>query len=129
MEEVGRGAAIQVVFLTRGENNPWPQRVSYRRWRPGVPEQRTWGERRRGEALKALNILGVDASHALFLDCPDQGVTAALLDGTLVARLSDLIAEWRPTIVVSPTLSDLHPDHNSAALAMQLVMRNIDHNV
>ena len=32
-QAVGAGAAIRVVYVTDGDDNPWPQRVLERKWR------------------------------------------------------------------------------------------------
>lgn len=116
------GAALRVVFLTRGEANVWPQRAAYRRWHIGTAIRSAWGERRRYEAFAALNMLGLSRDHAVFLDYADQGLTSALLEGGLTAQLAAINAEWKPTMLVSPALSDRHPDHNSAALAAMLAL-------
>lgn len=123
---VRAGAAVRVVFLTRGEANTWPQRAAYRRWHIGAVIRGAWGERRRHEALAALGILGIGSGDAEFLDYPDQGLTAALLEGGLAERLAALNAQWKPTLLVTPALSDRHPDHNSAALAAVLALRLAD---
>src|SRR5262249_25752844 len=75
------GGEIRVVFATDGDNNPWPQRVSERRWQISLADRLRWGERRRAEALSALAHLGVPASSARFLGYPDQGLTSLLLSG------------------------------------------------
>src|SRR5258706_12213893 len=68
---VAGGVAIRIVFVTDGENNPWPQRFLERRFRIGGPERARWGARRRGEALSALEKLGVAGRDAIFLGFPD----------------------------------------------------------
>src|SRR5205085_944203 len=72
------GATARVVFLTDGENNPWPQRAAERRWRIGPQERARWGARRRTEALRSLRTLGIEPAHVSFLGLPDQLLTAAL---------------------------------------------------
>jgi len=64
---VAAGAAVRVLFATDGDNNPWPQRASERRWRITIADRARWGRRRRGEALAALASLGVPADSAHFL--------------------------------------------------------------
>jgi len=108
------GAAVRVLFATDGENNPWTQRLVERRLRIGAPERERFGRRRRAEALAALERLGVPVADAAFLGYPDQGI------GDLVARggeeairpLREAFDLWRPTLLVLPSLFDLHPDHS-----------------
>ena len=42
------GGEVQILLLTNGDNNPWPQRWVERRLRIGADERRRWGERRPG---------------------------------------------------------------------------------
>src|SRR3954471_2440470 len=58
------GAALRVIVLTDGDNNPWPQRWSEKRWHIGNAERARWGARRREEARAALRILGVAEQDA-----------------------------------------------------------------
>ena len=74
------GAQMRFVFVTSGDRNPWPQRVLERRIFLDAPARRTWGARRRGEALAALAVLGIgEPAEAHFLGWPDQGVTPLLM--------------------------------------------------
>src|SRR5437870_4493589 len=114
-QAVTAGAAVRVLFATDGDNNPWPQRTIERRWRITIADRARWGRRRRGEALAALACLGVPADSARFLGYPDQGLTALLLAGSeeLLVTLVAEIAEWRPTLLVTPSALDRHPDHSA----------------
>jgi LmbE family N-acetylglucosaminyl deacetylase len=118
------GAEVRVVFISDGENNPWPQRYLERRWSIGFQEKNRWGRRRRDEALAALRCLGVPESHAHFLGLPDQGTTSALLQAreTPVLVLLAALDKWRPTLLVSPSPHDLHPDHNALAVMVNLAL-------
>ncbi|MEO6970751.1 MAG: PIG-L family deacetylase, partial [Chthoniobacterales bacterium] len=69
------GAAVRVVYATDGERNCWPQRVLERKVRIREDDRRRWGVRRQGEALAALQILGITPEGVEFLSLPDQGVT------------------------------------------------------
>src|SRR5262245_9081213 len=64
---IGVGGAVRVVFVTDGENNPWPQRALERRWSIGTGGRARWGARRRAETLAALGRLRVPPSSAVFL--------------------------------------------------------------
>jgi LmbE family N-acetylglucosaminyl deacetylase len=39
---VEAGAAILVIYVTDGENNPWPQRYLSRRWRLNAADRQRW---------------------------------------------------------------------------------------
>jgi len=118
------GAAVRVVFVTDGENNPWAQRATERRWRIGPAERVRWGLRRRQEALAALACLGVAPRQAGFLGFPDQGLTALLLagGGRLPNTLAEEIAQFRPTLLASPSSRDLHPDHSALAVMVRTML-------
>lgn len=117
-EAVESGAAVRVLFLTNGDNNPWPQRILERRWRIGDAEKSRWGARRQREALAALSVLGVAPGDVTFLGYPDQGLTDLFLrrDERLAVQLFEEIGAWRPTLLIAPSLGDAHPDHSAAAL-------------
>jgi LmbE family N-acetylglucosaminyl deacetylase len=112
---VKAGAAVLVVYLTDGENNPWPQRCLSRRWRLNSADRQQWAKLRRREALAALRVLGVSPEDVRFWGWPDQGLNRMLKsEPTLVlARLRYLIKEWGPTDIVRPDVSDRHRDHRA----------------
>lgn len=115
---------VRVLFLTDGDDNPWPQRVVERRVRIQAADRRRWGARRREEALAALRELGLRPESARFLTFPDQGISRHLLSGgeELLGVLVEEILGFRPTVVVAPSLDDLHADHSAVALLMRLAL-------
>ncbi|HET6545533.1 MAG TPA: PIG-L family deacetylase [Rhodanobacteraceae bacterium] len=123
---IASGADVRVVFVTDGDNNPWPQRWLERRWRIGPADRERWGGRRRRETLAALAVLGVEEASARFLGWPDQGLTDCLMrGGEAETALAGEIAAFAPTHVVLPTLTDRHPDHSALSVLVDLVlMRN-----
>ena len=122
------GAAVRVVFATDGDNNPWPQRWVEKRWRIGADERRRWGERRRGEAARALRILGDGAIEARFLGRPDQGLTDELMrDDALVETLTAEISTFAPTHLALPSLADRHPDHSALHVMLELALLRAGH--
>jgi LmbE family N-acetylglucosaminyl deacetylase len=125
---VGAGAAIRVVFVTDGDNNPWPQRVVEHRWRITAPDRARWGARRRREAYDALACLGVSADSTRFLGYTDQGLSDLLLSGDeeILNTLAAEVAQWRPTLVVTPSALDLHPDHNALAVLLRFAFARLD---
>jgi LmbE family N-acetylglucosaminyl deacetylase len=73
---------------------------------------------RRGEAVEACRLLGVEAGNIRFLDYEDQSLSTSL--AALADRLRALIAEIGPREVYIPSAIDSNPDHralNAAALA------------
>lgn len=120
---VRAGAAIRVVYITDGDNNPWPQRAVERRWRLSASDRKRWGKLRRSEALAALRVLGIHLSDVQFLALPDQGLTNLLLRdcNSALTRLIQVIDDWSPTDILAPSLSDIHPDHNAVAVMMRLI--------
>ena len=113
------GADIRVIYASNGDNNPWPQRVMERRFRIGESDRVRWGTRRQAEAIEALGHLGLKREeNAEFFGFPDQGFHGAVLnldDEPLIALKREL-EDFRPTLLVYPSLHDQHPDHNSLAV-------------
>lgn len=109
------GATIRAVYLTDGDNNPWPQRACRRRWVISARKRRAWGLLRRREARRALSILGIAPSSATFLGFPDDGLAALYRHNRdiLVKPLAKIICEFRPTLLVIPSPQDFHPDHRA----------------
>src|SRR5258708_30152144 len=122
-QAVRAGVAIRVVYVTDGDNNPWPRRVLERRWRLSASDRKRWGKLRRSEALAALRVLGIHPSDIQFLGLPDQGLTDLLLRdcNSALTRIIQVIDDWSPTDILAPSLSDIHPDHNSVAVMMRLI--------
>lgn len=112
---LSRGGEIRIAFITDGENNPWPQRYIERRWFLGGVDQARWGSLRRREAHCSLAKLGVGESSAIFLSFPDQGIARLTRRGDLRLQeaLRRLIADFQPTLIVSPSAFDLHSDHRA----------------
>jgi LmbE family N-acetylglucosaminyl deacetylase len=117
-------AATRVVYATDGDDNPWPQRLLERKWRLSATDRKRWGRLRRTEALAALRVLGVNASAARFLALPDQKLTAMLMCDcqSALERFAALIADWAPTDLLVPSISDTHPDHSALAVMLGLAL-------
>ncbi|HET7930038.1 MAG TPA: PIG-L family deacetylase [Rhodanobacteraceae bacterium] len=121
------GVPVSVVFVSDGENNPWPQRVLERRLWIGPRQRGAWAARRRGEADSAIDVLGGDAIRVTRLGWPDGGVTARLLHDTaaMLAQLRELIVRERPSVLVLPDLVDRHPDHSALHVLMEMVFQGL----
>jgi LmbE family N-acetylglucosaminyl deacetylase len=111
------GGEVAVVFVTDGENNPWPQRILERKFVLSDADRAKWGAMRHREAVCSLATLGVGEKSATFLRFPDQGIGALARRGD--PRLRDtvrrLVDERQPTLILSPSTFDLHPDHRAIA--------------
>ncbi len=120
---VRAGAAIRIVYVTNGDDNPWPQRAVERRWRLSASDRKRWGELRCTESLAALRILDIHPADVQFLGLPDQGLTDLLLRDcdSALTRLTQVIDDWSPTEILAPSLFDIHPDHNAVAVMMRLI--------
>lgn len=121
------GARVHIVFVTDGDNNPWPQRLLETRIVIGARERARWGARRRGEAEHALRELGADSAILHRLGWPDGGVTWKLVDETTtaVAQWRALLGEIAPTLMVLPDLADGHPDHSALHVLIELVLNGM----
>ena len=111
------GGEVRVVFVTDGENNPWPQRYLERKLFVKAKDRATWGKMRRREALCSLERLGVPEQSAIFLAFPDQGIAkmARQGDDRLRDALRKIVNDVQPTLIVSPSAFDLHADHRAIA--------------
>ncbi|HZZ19410.1 MAG TPA: glycosyltransferase [Opitutaceae bacterium] len=120
------GSEVRIIVVTDGEDNPWPQRFVERRWNIGPEDRLRWGKMRRAEALEAIERLGVPREQVSFWHEPDQGLTRNLRsnDRRLIERLADEIVRERPTMLVAPSLGDLHPDHSALALFLQFALES-----
>jgi LmbE family N-acetylglucosaminyl deacetylase len=118
------GGDVQILLLTNGDNNPWPQRWVERRLRIGTEDRRRWGARRRGEVERALRQLGVDSAALHPLGWPDMGITDRL-GADFVPSMSALTAcldACQPNLLAMPALADHHPDHGAAHVMVRLAL-------
>jgi LmbE family N-acetylglucosaminyl deacetylase len=120
---ISAGAALRVVVVTDGDNNPWPQRWFEKRWSMDAEARVRWGLRRREEAASALARLGVAEQDVRYYGWPDQGLTALLMhDSRSEDQLVREILEFAPTLIVAPSLVDKHPDHNAIRVMLELAL-------
>lgn len=112
-QAVALGAQVRVIFQTDGDNNPWPQRYVEQRWTIDASCRQRWGARRRLEAVRSLQTLGLQVDAASFFGLPDQGLTRLSLQKdshALGLHVSEL-KTFSPTLLVVPSRDDNHPDH------------------
>src|SRR2546430_13930539 len=116
-QAVRAGAAIRIVYVTDGDDNPWPQRALERRWSLGPSDRKRWGKLRRTEALAALRVLDIHPADVQFLALPDQGLTDLLLRdcNSAPTRLIQVTDHWSSPGILAPPLPDIHPDPHPVA--------------
>ncbi|HEU5153239.1 MAG TPA: PIG-L family deacetylase [Gemmatimonadales bacterium] len=121
-------AEVRILMVTSGDNNPWVQRLVEHRVSIGPADRRRWAERRQAEARASLECLGLPQDAIRFLNYPDQGLTPMLKAGDdgLVDRLEEEIEDFRPTLLLSPSPADLHPDHSAAAVFVAMALRRLE---
>ncbi len=114
---IATGGAVRVVFVTDGDNNPWPLRFLKRKLRITDADRAEWGALRREESRRALTVLGAPTASATFLGFPDRMLTRMARAGDLRARdvLAAAIADFSPSLLVVPSSFDLHADHRAIA--------------
>lgn len=118
------GGEVQILLLTAGDNNPWPQRWVERRVRIRRADRERWGHRRHVEMVQALQLLELPRSALQALGWPDMGVTDCLLqaENTAVSTLAAAIGQFRPSLIAMPSLDDRHPDHGAAHVLVRLAL-------
>lgn len=116
------GGRVDVLMLTNGDNNPWPQRYLERRLWIGAEARQRWADRRRGEVASALARLGVGGERFEALGWHDLDVTRQLSAATMPAidAVAAVIARTAPTLIALPALGDRHPDHGSGHVLVRL---------
>lgn len=124
---VAFGGVVRVVYVTDGENNPWPQRWMKRKWLIGGADRAEWAAMRRHEASGSLDALGLASAERIFLGLPDHKLASAERAGDvrLLQALQKAIGEFRPTVVVAPSHRDLHSDHRAIGRAAHAAAADI----
>ncbi|MUH00052.1 PIG-L family deacetylase [Scytonema sp. UIC 10036] len=100
-----RGIPVAVVFLTDGQGG----------LSPDSPIKHEIVQIRKQEALKALDILGVEASRIHFLDKPDGTLPDLQPDSRTetLEQIVQLIKLYNPEEVYVPHRKDCHKDHEA----------------
>ncbi|MBM3499910.1 MAG: PIG-L family deacetylase [Armatimonadetes bacterium] len=102
------GDTIRLVYLTSGEQGGH-----------GLPPGET-ARRRETEAGEAARLLGAELTE--FWRQPDGALRATR---RLVARLRDLVADWRPGLIYATHDGEMHPDHRAAARLVRRALREL----
>ncbi|MBN2645387.1 MAG: glycosyltransferase [Desulfuromonadaceae bacterium] len=103
-----QGADVQVVIVTdgaRGGDGPAAELTSLRA----------------AESRAAAQQLGLP--EPIFWGYPDRGLA---YNEQLIARLGETITDWHADLVVLPSPTELHPDHQVLALAGSEALRRLE---
>lgn len=121
------GGEVQVLLLTRGDNNPWPQRWLEHRLLIDTEDRLRWGQRRQQEMLAAMRRLGLPPTALACMGWPDLGLTDLLLatPDRLRQPMADAIVRFAPSVLVFPSLEDRHPDHSAAHVVVRLALAGL----
>lgn len=76
-------------------------------------------EARREESREGLRRLG--GPEPRFLGLPDRSLSGS--EESLAAAIADLIREFRPDLIVSPSPLEIHPDHAATARALAAALQ------
>lgn len=125
---IAAGGELRIVFVTDGGNNPWPQRFLQRKWFLDPRDRAEWGTVRRREALCSLKLFGIGEASAAFLALPDSGIAAMVRrgDNALAERIGAMVADFQPTLIVSPSSFDLHSDHRAVSMFAHRAARDAE---
>jgi len=104
------GIPVHVAIVTDGSGHP-----------PQVADKAGLAELRRNETLQACGVLGVPASHVVFLGFPD-GRAMANIDA-IAERLLALIRQVDPERIFAPSGIDNHADHRAVASALRSLVQ------
>ncbi len=115
-QAIAAGAEVRVIFVTDGDNNPWPQRWLEWRWHIDGECRRRWGARRRAEALRAIEKLGLSESQVEFFGFPDAEILSLWRrrDAAILDKFMQTFAAWPADVLIPPSPKDRHPDHQGA---------------
>lgn len=149
---VRAGGRASVVWITSGDGSFLDLLLVEKSLTGSAARQRALGVRRMREARTAAALLGVPDQGQLFLGYPDRGVLELLTDrrdtaytspataaaavpyadalfpghaytgASLERDFAAVLERVHPTLVLTPSARDAHPDHRAAALLTLRVM-------
>jgi len=156
-QAIAHGAAVGIVWITAGDGFELDAVVVEHTISPGSGTMQRLGKQRLREAHAAADQLGVPRASQYVLGYPDRGVEELLgpyhdrsyrspYTASTTVRYADavspgaqyngadlerdfeqVIADFRPTLVLAPAPQDLHPDHRaSGELARRVLGRRGD---
>ncbi|NPV87992.1 PIG-L family deacetylase [Coprothermobacteraceae bacterium] len=78
-DAIKRGKQVKVVVMTNGDCFATGAEVEFKRLRLASPAYVKYGSMRQEEALRAVNVLGLNRRDMVFLGFPDRGLSAIWL--------------------------------------------------
>jgi LmbE family N-acetylglucosaminyl deacetylase len=87
----------------------------------GFDSAEAYAIERRRELDEALSVAGADPKRRIEFDVPDQQATTHMSD--IAARISDLLRELRPALVITHPYEGGHPDHDTTTVAAHAAVR------
>jgi LmbE family N-acetylglucosaminyl deacetylase len=135
------GGKVKILFLTNGDGSRGTVLREAKKADFSPQEYLNLGEQRMGEAVRADAVLGVKKENLVFLGFPDRGLEKpgtspatkfnhVPYEGTLhpgqvystenlLSDIKEVANAFKPTLVATTHLRDLHPDHRTAFLLTQ----------
>jgi LmbE family N-acetylglucosaminyl deacetylase len=126
-EVIGAGGLISklkdvtVIHLTDGA--PRSERIAYEAGFEGIAE---YAEARRRECISALALVNVPADHIFELDIGDHQAPQFLTE--LSKKLTTLLQQCAPDVVLTHPYEGGHPDHDATAFATNAAVRLLKRN-
>ncbi|MBM2820799.1 MAG: LmbE family protein [Candidatus Berkelbacteria bacterium] len=103
-DSVSKGAQVKIVLVTDGNK----RHIKIRRYQ---------------EFEKATGILGVKKDDLIYLNYPDGNLKEEN-QSDLLAKFKDIIDQYRPNIIIYPSVRDTHPDHATTGKIVATVLKN-----
>lgn len=143
-EALAQKAQVKIIYLTNGDNNYFSVIASRKNFKQTPNDFIVLGQKRMEEAKAAAQVLGLSSSNLIFLGYPDGGLKklfstnfltpyihkatylnynpysgtyrkAQLYTGVnLYNDLKEIIADFEPTIIITPHPRDMNSDHQAA---------------
>jgi LmbE family N-acetylglucosaminyl deacetylase len=89
----------------------------------GFTTRRGYAQARRNELFAALQMIGSPRGNCHQCEYPDKEAYLHLPE--LIAAVVALIANWKPSLIVTSAYEGGHPDHDAAAFAVAAVRQTM----
>jgi LmbE family N-acetylglucosaminyl deacetylase len=148
------GATVKVVIITNGDGGRFAASDKFKNLYPNQKDYISLGYSRQNESIVALAELGLSKSNVIFLGFPDSGLKKLLTRNwqvpykstytktnispytdsyepdisytgeNLIKDLTNIVSDYKPTIVFTTSSTDLHPDHAAVATFTRMALKN-----
>ena len=126
-EAISVGAKIKVIFVTNGERNYLAHIIDKKKIFITEMDKKNYGLERQIEAKAVMKRLGITDYE--FWNYPDSELTQLLYEGDIFRNFNNLLIEFSPTLIISPSLDDIHPDHSAVSCITQISIADIPEDV